>query len=77
MTAPTVGLEAAYNHELKALDTIRHDAHRRGQLAHYETMAEAASVPCLLALLMESRAALGPQWTDLAGRIDDALGRRS
>lgn len=42
-------------------------------LDHYSTLADAASVPGLFELLREARAALGPEFYDLAGRIDDAL----
>lgn len=41
--------------------------------AHYQAQAAAAQAPRLLGLLAEARCALGPEYFELAGRIDDFL----
>lgn len=79
MTAPLdAGYDLAVEVLLTDLDVIKNRAHLRSQqYDHYSTMADAASVPGLIGLLQEARAALGPEYVDLSGRIDDALGRRA
>lgn len=40
---------------------------------HYVAQAALANQPVLIELLREARAALGPEFYDLCGRIDDVL----
>lgn len=70
---PTHGYDAAMDAEILRLRAIANRAHQRGPLEHYVEMAAAASVPRLVALLQEARAALPAEYLDLANRIDDAL----
>lgn len=81
MTAPLdAGYDLAVEVLLTDLDVIRNRAHRRA-LDHYSDLAAAASVPSLIGLLQEARAVLPAEYCgtadSLAGRIDDALGRRA